>query len=1024
MRRVFLAALLGSVTLVSCTEEPTTGLGQGGIAFEIHTVGIMPRSSSAGVGGPASVSEPTAVGPARANGITVDSARIVLTSPALSAPRIVSATPGSSVTISSLPVGTYAAELQGWGGPDDELVYQGNVTGIQVRSDEESAVAQVLFAPTRLDFESIGETVQLTSPAGTTWRSASTSIVQVSPTGLLTALTNGSAAITGTLSSSSVGVQALVAQVVDSVSITPASPTIAAGATQQFTARGFDALGVEVTGVSALWVSANHLVATISPTGLATGTGGGTVAISASIRGEPGNASLTVTGQAPATRLRFFTEPAAVAENALFNVSVQVENALGTRVASATHAVTLAIGTNPVGGTLTGVKTVNAVNGLATFNNLSIDDIGAGYTLTATAASLTAATSTAFDVASNAPTQLFVNPAGALLTGVVPNQLFTVQVVVRNAAGTQAFGATDAVTLAIGTNPSGGTLSGVLSVNAVNGVASFPNLSINNVGAGYTLTASSGSLTGATSVPFDVVSPAPTQLTFSPTSLLVTPNQSFTFSVTLRNALGNVVTTSSDTVTVALGTNPSGGTLSGVKKVTAVNGVANFGGLSIDSLGVGYSLTATTGSVTAAVPMAVTVASPGATRLVISTPPQSILLDSTFTVQVALVNAQGNVVPTSDGVTLSIGTNPSGGTLTGIKTVNAVSGIATFNGLRISNPGVGYTLTATSGSLPPVTSNGFSIVTPPTQIGFRIEPGTTYATRLFPVAVQVELRDALGTRVQAGNYTVSLAIGTNPSGGTLSGTTAVSSFSGVATFGGLSIDRKGVGYTLTASVAGLPDAVSVPFTVTGVITLFANGTYVQYVPGDLGAEASNVEASLNALGLQPNITTDISDAGVAAALLTSNVYVIPEQEVGGLTPALGAAARAAIVAFVNAGGTLVVHNGQHLTLINTLFGLTLTAGAGTFPYTLAPAAAGTPFAGGPASLLSADYTEPVQDTSLPVGSQVIYRSPSTSDAVVAVIPRGTGRIVYMGWDWYNAQPVGSEPGGEDWLEVLRRATQY
>jgi uncharacterized repeat protein (TIGR01451 family) len=64
------------------------------------------------------------------------------------------------------------------------------------------------------------------------------------------------------------------------------------------------------------------------------------------------------------------------------------------------------------------------------------------------------------------------------------------------------------VTVAIGNNPSGGTLSGTTSVAAVNGVATFSDLSINNVGGGYTLTANSTGLVGATSNSFNVLSPA------------------------------------------------------------------------------------------------------------------------------------------------------------------------------------------------------------------------------------------------------------------------------------------------------------------------------------------------------------------------------------------------------------------------------------------------------------------------------------------------------------------------------------
>jgi hypothetical protein len=48
------------------------------------------------------------------------------------------------------------------------------------------------------------------------------------------------------------------------------------------------------------------------------------------------------------------------------------------------------------------------------------------------------------------------------------------------------------VTLSLVPNPSGGTLSGTLSVTVVNGVATFSDLSIDLVGDGYTLHATIG----------------------------------------------------------------------------------------------------------------------------------------------------------------------------------------------------------------------------------------------------------------------------------------------------------------------------------------------------------------------------------------------------------------------------------------------------------------------------------------------------------------------------------------------------
>ena len=55
------------------------------------------------------------------------------------------------------------------------------------------------------------------------------------------------------------------------------------------------------------------------------------------------------------------------------------------------------------------------------------------------------------------------------------------------------------MTLALFGGTSGAVLGGTLTVNAVNGVAAFTGLTINTAGTGYTLTASSGTLTSAKS---------------------------------------------------------------------------------------------------------------------------------------------------------------------------------------------------------------------------------------------------------------------------------------------------------------------------------------------------------------------------------------------------------------------------------------------------------------------------------------------------------------------------------------------
>lgn len=200
--------------------------------------------------------------------------------------------------------------------------------------------------------------------------------------------------------------------------------------------------------------------------------------------------------------LAFTTQPSNAAAGATFGVAVTARTGAGATVTSFTGTVTLAIGTNPGGGTLSGTTSVSAVAGVATFSGLSINNAGTGYTLTANATGLTGATSATFNVTSSAATQLaFTTPPVTAGAGAI----FGVVVAARNAAGTTATSYTGTVSMAIGTNPGGGTLSGTTSVSAVAGVATFNGLSINNAGTGYTLTASATGLTSATSAPFNIV---------------------------------------------------------------------------------------------------------------------------------------------------------------------------------------------------------------------------------------------------------------------------------------------------------------------------------------------------------------------------------------------------------------------------------------------------------------------------------------------------------------------------------------
>jgi alpha-tubulin suppressor-like RCC1 family protein len=82
-----------------------------------------------------------------------------------------------------------------------------------------------------------------------------------------------------------------------------------------------------------------------------------------------------------------------------------------------------------------------------------------------------------------------------------------VRVEVRSSSGARIAGATNTVTLALGANSAGAALTGTTSAAAVDGIATFANLRVSERGRGYTLVASSATLTSDTSDAFDIVVP-------------------------------------------------------------------------------------------------------------------------------------------------------------------------------------------------------------------------------------------------------------------------------------------------------------------------------------------------------------------------------------------------------------------------------------------------------------------------------------------------------------------------------------
>jgi hypothetical protein len=397
------------------------------------------------------------------------------------------------------------------------------------------------------------------------------------------------------------------------------------------------------------------------------------------------------------------------------------------------------------------------------------------------------------------------------------------QVAVQDADGNTVTSYNEDVVLAIATNPGGGTLSGTTTVEAASGVSTFSGLSIDKVGTGYTLTATSGTLTAATSAAFTITPGTATQLIFTqqPSNTVAAETVTPAVSVTVQDDYGNTVASYATVVSLAIGTNPGGGTLTGGDAVAPVAGVATFAGLSIDKSGPGYTLQAASDGLSQT-STAFDIAPSVATQLAFVVQPNNTLAGATIAppVQIAVQDSLGNTVTSAtDAITVAIGTNPAGGTLSGTLMANAVNGVAAFADLSIEVAGVGYTLTGSSGTLTQAVSAAFDIeVGTGNQLAFFVQPSNTVYGSVVTPAIQVEVQDAAGNRVTGATDQITLLIGTNPSGGFLTGTTAVAAVAGLATFSDITIDQSGVGYTLIALGSGLVSATSNAFDITPAAT--------------------------------------------------------------------------------------------------------------------------------------------------------------------------------------------------------------
>ena len=592
-----------------------------------------------------------------------------------------------------------------------------------------------------------------------------------------------------------------------------------------------------------------------------------------------------------AANLNFVVQPTSAVSATAIAPAIQVEirDALNNRVTTAANQVTLAIANNAGGGTLAGTVTnVSPASGVATFSNASIDKAGTGYTLSATATGLTPATSSAFNVTAGAAaniTAASTPPASAP----VGTSVTAPSVLVTDSHGNPVAGVGVTFTLTAG----GGTITPAspagLTTDAA-GHATLTSWTLGTTAGTNTVTATSTGLSGSP-VSFTVTGTAgtATHLAFTqqPTSATSGASIAPAITVTALDASNNVATGFANQISLAIGTNAGGGTLSGGAAVSPVNGVATFSAVSIDKAGTGYTLTTAATGVTGATSTTFNITAGTATHLVFTQPPTSAVSAKSITpaITVTALDARNNVATGfANQISLAIGTNAGGGTLSGGAAVSPVSGVATFSAVSIDKAGTGYTLTTAATGVTGATSATFNITAgAATTIAAASTPPASATVGTSVTAPSVLLTDTHGNPVSGVSVTFAVTVGN----GSIAPTTPVATDgTGHATLTTWTLGTTAGINTVTAAATGLTGS-PVTFSVTGTAGAVSAAQSTVSAPSPITASSGASQSTITVTAKDANGNPISGATVVLAASGTGNTLTQPVGTTNGAGVATG-----------------------------------------------------------------------------------------------------------------------------------------
>lgn len=195
--------------------------------------------------------------------------------------------------------------------------------------------------------------------------------------------------------------------------------------------------------------------------------------------------------------------------------------------------------------------------------------------------------------------------------------------------------------------------------------------------------------------------------------------------------------------------------------------------------------------------------------------------------------------------------------------------------------------------------------------------------------------------------------------------------------------------------------------------------------GKTDAEASNLRAALEAQGHAVSTAYLGALKNAYSRSADYRAVVVPELNKGAPKDVQRAirGARRHLRSYVAKGGTLVVtlddtSKSRCFTVLNSVFGWGglkskgMVKGRGQLDGRVA---SDLGYSGLGSTLAANNDTDVILTSSLPKGGKALYRD-DDGESVVAVVPYRNGRVVILGWDWFDAAPVGKLDGG--WRKLL------